>query len=75
MSILVNEDTKVLVQGITGGFGGRHAGLSLDYGTALVAGVTPVLRSLFLLHLLLMPSSRQSMLVLSLSLPSPRESP
>jgi succinyl-CoA synthetase alpha subunit len=41
MSILVNEDTKVLVQGITGGFGGRHAGLSLDYGTQLVAGVTP----------------------------------
>ncbi|MGC6464785.1 MAG: succinate--CoA ligase subunit alpha [Akkermansiaceae bacterium] len=41
MSILVNEDTKVLVQGITGGFGGRHAGLSLDYGTNLVAGVTP----------------------------------
>lgn len=41
MSILVNEDTKVLVQGITGGFGGRHAGLSLDYGTDLVAGVTP----------------------------------
>lgn len=41
MSILVNEDTKVLVQGITGGFGGRHAGLSLDYGTSLVAGVTP----------------------------------
>lgn len=29
------------MQGITGGFGGRHAGLSLDYGTALVAGVTP----------------------------------
>ncbi|MDB4328309.1 succinate--CoA ligase subunit alpha, partial [Akkermansiaceae bacterium] len=41
MSILVNADTKVLVQGITGGFGGRHAGLSLDYGTSLVAGVTP----------------------------------
>ena len=41
MPILVNEDTKVLVQGITGGFGGRHAGLSLDYGTNLVAGVTP----------------------------------
>jgi len=41
MSILVKEDTKVLVQGITGGFGGRHAGLSLDYGTQLVAGVTP----------------------------------
>ena len=41
MSILVNADTKVLVQGITGGFGGRPAGLSLEYGTSLVAGVTP----------------------------------
>ena len=30
-----------MVQGITGGFGGRHAQLSLDYGTQLVAGVTP----------------------------------
>ncbi len=41
MSILVNEDTKVLIQGITGGFGGKHAQLSLDYGTRIVAGVTP----------------------------------
>lgn len=41
MSILVQPDTKVLVQGITGGFGGRHARLSLDYGTQVVAGVTP----------------------------------
>ena len=41
MSILANEDTKVLIQGITGSFGGRHAQLSLDYGTAVVAGVTP----------------------------------
>lgn len=41
MAILVEEDTKVLVQGITGSFGGRHAELSLDYGTQLVAGVTP----------------------------------
>ncbi len=41
MAILVNEDTKVLVQGITGGFGGKHAGLSLDYGTNIAAGVTP----------------------------------
>lgn len=41
MSILINEDTKVLVQGITGGFGGKHAGLSLDYGTDICAGVTP----------------------------------
>jgi len=41
MAILVNENTKILVQGITGSFGGRHAQLSLDYGTLLVAGVTP----------------------------------
>ncbi len=41
MSILVNEKTRVLVQGITGDFGGRHAKLSLDYGTQVVAGVTP----------------------------------
>ncbi|MFT5410066.1 MAG: succinyl-CoA synthetase alpha subunit [Verrucomicrobiales bacterium] len=41
MSILVDTDTKILIQGITGGFGGRHAQLSLDYGTQVVAGVTP----------------------------------
>ncbi|MFT5470074.1 MAG: succinyl-CoA synthetase alpha subunit [Verrucomicrobiales bacterium] len=41
MAILVDENTKILVQGITGGFGGRHAKLSLDYGTQVVAGVTP----------------------------------
>jgi len=41
MAILVNADTKILVQGITGDFGGRHAKLSLDYGTQVVAGVTP----------------------------------
>jgi succinyl-CoA synthetase alpha subunit len=41
MSILVKPDTKVLVQGITGSFGARHAQLSLDYGTRIVAGVTP----------------------------------
>ena len=41
MSILVTPQTKFLVQGITGGFGGRHAQLSLDYGSQLVAGVTP----------------------------------
>jgi len=41
MAILVSPDTKILVQGITGDFGGRHARLSLDYGTKVVAGVTP----------------------------------
>ena len=41
MSILVDENTKVLVQGITGSFGARHTQLSIDYGTRIVAGVTP----------------------------------
>ena len=41
MAILVDKETRVLVQGITGGYGGRHAELSLEYGTQLVAGVTP----------------------------------
>lgn len=41
MSILVDSSTRILVQGITGDFGSRHAKLSLDYGTQVVAGVTP----------------------------------
>ncbi len=41
MSILVTPKTRVLVQGITGGFGARHTQLSLAYGTQIVAGVTP----------------------------------
>jgi succinyl-CoA synthetase alpha subunit len=41
MAILVDSSTRILVQGITGDFGSRHAKLSLDYRTALVAGVTP----------------------------------
>jgi len=41
MSILAKPNTKVLVQGITGEFGARHARLSIDYGSAVVAGVTP----------------------------------
>ena len=41
MSILVKPNTKVLVQGITGSFGAKHAQLSIDYGTQVVAGVTP----------------------------------
>jgi succinyl-CoA synthetase alpha subunit len=41
MAILVDSNTKLLVQGITGSFGARHAQLSLAYGTKLVAGVTP----------------------------------
>jgi len=41
MSILVTPQTKVLVQGITGSFGAKHAQLSIDYGSQIVAGVTP----------------------------------
>jgi succinyl-CoA synthetase alpha subunit len=41
MAILITAETRILVQGITGDFGGRHARLSLDYGTKVVAGVTP----------------------------------
>ena len=32
MAILVKPDTKLLIQGITGEFGARHAKLSIDYG-------------------------------------------
>jgi succinyl-CoA synthetase alpha subunit len=41
VSILVGRDTRLVVQGITGREGGFHAQASLDYGTNIVAGVTP----------------------------------
>jgi len=41
MSILVDENTKLIVQGITGREGAYHAGLMKAYGTHVVAGVTP----------------------------------
>ena len=41
MSIFVHADTRVLVQGITGSEGSFHAGQCIDYGTRVVAGVTP----------------------------------
>ena len=41
MSILVDEQTKVIVQGITGRDGSFHAAAMLEYGTKVVAGVTP----------------------------------
>lgn len=41
MSVLIDKDTKVIVQGITGKQGSFHTKLMKDYGTNIVAGVTP----------------------------------
>jgi len=41
MSILVNENTRLLVQGITGNEGSFHTRRCIEYGTKVVAGVTP----------------------------------
>ncbi|TKX78364.1 succinate--CoA ligase subunit alpha [Halorubrum sp. SD626R] len=41
MSIFVDDDTRVVVQGITGGEGKFHAGQMIEYGTNVVAGAVP----------------------------------
>lgn len=41
MSVLVNKNSKIIVQGFTGSEGTFHAGQMIDYGTQVVGGVTP----------------------------------
>lgn len=41
MSVLINKDSKILCQGITGNQGSFHTEQCIDYGTRVVAGVTP----------------------------------
>ena len=41
MSVLIDENTRVIVQGITGGEGSFHARQMMEYGTQVVGGVTP----------------------------------
>lgn len=41
MSILINKSTRVIVQGITGREGNFHARQMINYGTQVVAGVSP----------------------------------
>ena len=41
MSILIDQNTRLIVQGITGREGTFHTGQMLEYGTNVVAGVTP----------------------------------
>ena len=41
MSVFIDKNTKVMVQGITGGTATFHTKQMLEYGTKIVAGVTP----------------------------------
>ena len=41
MAILIQRDTRIIIQGITGSQGALHTALSLEYGVKVVGGVVP----------------------------------
>ncbi len=51
MSILIDERTRLIIQGITGGEGSFHAQKCMEYGTRVVAGVTPGKGGIKFLHI------------------------
>lgn len=61
MAIFVNKDTKVLIQGITGNFGAKQTKIMLEYGTKIIAGVTPGKRGQKLLDIPVYDSVQQAM--------------
>lgn len=61
MAIFVNKDTKVLIQGITGNFGAKQTEIMLEYGTKIIAGVTPGKRGQKLLDIPVYDSVQQAM--------------
>ena len=50
MSVLVGNNTRLIIQGITGTEGSFHGQQMIDYGTNIVAGVTPG-KGLSLIHI------------------------
>ena len=60
MAVLVDKDTKVIVQGITGGQGTFHSAAMIEYGTKIVAGVTPAFCATSFIETFFIPCKRKS---------------